>query len=325
VLRLMLYRLLGGIATLLAVSVIVFTATELLPGDVAAAVLGRDATPESLALIRSTLNLSDPAPVRYANWLWHLVQGDPGISLSASSYTLESGDKPITVSTLIGNRLPNSFVLAAATTLLLIPLSIVLGLLSAVKRGRSTDRVVSTVTLVLISLPEFVTATFLVLVFAVLWGLVPAVSFVPPDTSVLSVPKVLVLPVLALLAATLAQTVRMVRASATEILRADYVHAARLRGLTEARVLRLYVLPNALGPVIQVFAINVAWLVGGIVVVETVFQYPGLGLGLVDAVNRRDVPTIQAIVMIIAATYVVVNLAADTLTLLLNPKLRGKL
>jgi peptide/nickel transport system permease protein len=327
--RLLLFRLVGAVATLLAVSAIVFGATEVLPGDVAAAVLGRDATPASLALIRKNLHLNDPAYERYGKWLWHMVQGDPGISLAASSFILtdnrESSIKGVPVTSVIGDRLKNTAILTLATTLVMIPLSIFFGVLSAIRRDRLSDRTISSVTLVLISVPEFVTATLLVLLFSLVWPVLPAVSLLDPSRSILAQTNVLVLPVLALLTAILAQTIRMVRASVLQVLQSEYVQAARLKGIQERRVLLRYVLPNALGPTIQVFAVNVAWLVGGVIIVETVFQFPGLGALLVDAVSKRDIPTVQAISLLIAVSYIAINLLADFVTLLLNPKLRTSL
>jgi peptide/nickel transport system permease protein len=327
--RLLLIRLAGGVATLLAVSAIVFGATEVLPGDVAAAVLGRDATPQSLALLRKNLHLNDPAYDRYGRWLWHMVQGDPGISLAASSFILtdnrESSIKGVPVTAVIGGRLKNTLILTLVTALVMIPLSVLLGVWSAIRRDRLSDRAITTVTLVLISVPEFVTATLLVLLFSLVWPVLPAVSLLDPSRSLFSQSNVFVLPVIALLAAILAQTIRMVRASVLQVLQSEYVQAARLKGIQERRVLRRYVLPNALGPTIQVFAVNVAWLVGGIIVVETVFQFPGLGALLVDAVSKRDIPTVQAISLLIALAYVGINLVADVFTVLLNPKLRTSL
>jgi peptide/nickel transport system permease protein len=314
---------------LLAVSAIVFGATEVLPGDVAAAVLGRDATPQSLALLRKNLHLNHPAYDRYGRWLWHMVQGDPGISLAASSFILtnnrESSIKGVPVTSVIGDRLKNTAILTLVTTFVMIPLSVILGVWSAIRRDRLSDRTVTTVTLVLISIPEFVTATLLVLLFSLVWPVLPAVSLIDPSRSLFSQANVFVMPVLALLMAILAQTIRMVRASVLQVLQSEYVQAARLKGIQERRVLRRYVLPNALGPTIQVFAVNVAWLVGGIIVVETVFQFPGLGALLVDAVSKRDIPTVQAISLLIAVAYITINLIADIVTVLLNPKLRTSL
>ena len=327
--RLLIIRLVGAMATLLAVSVIVFGATEVLPGDVAAAVLGREATPESLRVLRRNMHLEDPAYDRYGRWLWQMAQGNPGVSLAASSFILtdnnESSIEGVPVTTLIGDKLKNTAVLTLVTTLLMIPLSVIFGVWSAIRRDRLADRTISTITLVLISVPEFVTATLLVLLFSLVWPVLPAVSLIDPSRSLFSQTNVLVLPVLALLAAILAQTIRMVRASVLQVLQSEYVQAARLKGIQERHVLRRYVLPNALGPTIQVFAVNIAWLVGGVIIVETVFQYPGLGALLVDAVSKRDIPTVQAISLLIAVGYIAINLVADIVTVLVNPKLRTSL
>ncbi len=301
-----------GVLILWVVSVVVFAGTELLSGDTATAILGQTATPGSLAALREELDLDEPAPTRYAIWLADLARGDLGDSLASQ--------RPVTE--LIGERLRNSFILTGLTAAILIPLSLLLGTLAAARRHGLLDNAISTTTLALISLPEFVIGLILVLVFAVLWPLLPAISLLSPTDAFTEQARALVLPVAALLAASMAHTVRMVRVSVVEALESDYVRMARLKGVPETRVLFVHALRNALVPSIQVFALVIGWLVGGIVVIEAVFQYPGIGQGLVNAVSARDLPVVQAIALVIAAVYVGVNLLADVLTILLTPRLR---
>jgi peptide/nickel transport system permease protein len=313
--RLILGRVLVGALILWVVSMIVFAATELLSGDAATAVLGRNATPEKIAVVREQLNLDEPAVKRYAQWLGGVLTGDLGESLSSG--------RP--VEELIGSRVRNSSLLTGVTILILIPLSLLLGTIAAARRYGLTDHAISYVTLGLISLPEFVIGMLLVFGFAVTWPLLPGISFLNPDDPFGTQVKALVLPVAALLAASIAHTVRMVRGSVIEVLESDYVRMARLKGVPEHRVLVRHALRNALVPSVQVFALVIGWLVGGIVVVEAVFQYPGIGQGLVDAVSARDLPVVQAIALIIAGVYVIVNLIADVITIMITPKLRTAL
>jgi peptide/nickel transport system permease protein len=322
--RLILSRLAMALVTLWLLSVIVFAATQLLPGDVANAVLGRDATPEAVASLRQQLGLDRPALRQFLDWQSQILHGDLGDSLAASASVdrANATSAGVPVSDLIGTAFRNTLVLSAITALLLIPLSLLLGFWTAMRRDRPADRIISTVTLMLIALPEFVVATLLVLALSVAVPLLPSVSLIDDQRSLLEQPAIFVLPVLTLLAATLAQTTRMVRAGVADVQEADYVEMARMKGLPERLVIRRYVLPNALGPTIQVFAINLAWLIGGIVVVEAVFEFPGVGLALRDAVSTRDLPTVQAITLIVAVFYVGLNLLSDIATILLTPKLR---
>lgn len=310
--RLIARRIALGVLILWVVSVVVFAGTELLSGDTATAILGQTATPQAVAALHEQLNLDEPAPKRYALWLGRVVRGDLGDSLATQ--------RPVTE--LIGERLRNSFVLTGLTAAILIPLSLLLGTLAAARRHGLLDSGISTMTLMLISLPEFVIGMVLVLLFAVLWPLFPAVSLLSPTDTLGEQARALVLPVAALLAASMAHTVRMVRVSVIEVLESDYVRMARLKGMPEGRVLVVHALRNALVPSIQVFALVIGWLVGGIVVIEAVFQYPGIGQGLVNAVSARDLPVVQAIALVIAGVYVGVNLLADVLTILLTPRLR---
>ncbi|NUR76784.1 MAG: ABC transporter permease [Thermoleophilia bacterium] len=311
-------RVAAGIATLFVVSILLFAGTNVLPGDVASAVLGRDSTPAGLAQIRKELDLNRPASERYWSWLSGFVQGDLGSSVASQAVSGE----PTPISGLIGDRIRNTATLALCTVLLLVPLSIFFGVLSATRAGSPVDHAVTGISLGLISLPEFVTGTLLVLLLAQWLGLLPAVSLIAIGASVFTHPSILVLPVLTLLAASLAQTTRMVRAGMLEVLRSDYVEWARLSGHRERDVVFRYALRNALAPTVQVIALNVQWLVGGIVVTEYVFGYPGIGQALVQAVSARDVPYVLSVGMLIAIVYIALNVLADLLVVLLVPKLR---
>lgn len=307
-------RIFLAVVTLWAISVLIFVGTEILPGDVASAVLGRDATPEALAAIRERLGLSRPATVRYAGWISKMVRGDCGESIATG--------RP--VAGLIAERLQNTFVLAVLTALFAVPLSVFLGLFSATYPDGFLDRTISISSLVLISVPTFFTAVVLVLFFAVTWRLFPATIYAPQFASFGQMLHALALPILTLTAAMLAHMSRMTRATILEVLRSTYVEMAILKGVTKGRIILRHALPNAVGPIINVIALNLGYLVSGVVIVEVVFSYPGLGRMMVDSVANRDVPIVQAVGMIFCAVYIGVNLMADLLVLLTNPRLRSK-
>jgi peptide/nickel transport system permease protein len=305
------------VATLFVVSILIFIGTEVLPGDAASAVLGRTASPEQLEEMRAAMGLDRPAYERYLDWLGGLLTGDLGNS--AAGYAA-GGESPIWDE--IRPKIVNSFVLAGITALLMIPIALVLGVVSAVRAGRPLDHAVSVSSLAVISLPEFIIGSLLILLFFTWLDVLPPVSLIRPGTSPLAEPEALVLPVLTLLGASLAASIRMVRAGVVETLNAEYVTMARLNGFSERMVVRRYALKNALGPSVQVFAQNVQYLVGGIVVTEYLFNYPGLGKELVDAVAIRDVREVQIVALLIAAFYILINIVADLLGVLLVPKLR---
>jgi peptide/nickel transport system permease protein len=315
--RFVLRRLAAAVLTLLAVSILVFAGTELLPGDAASAVLGKTASGEQLEELRELMGLDRPAAERYLDWLGGLLTGDLGNS--AAGYA--SGAESSIWDDIRGN-VGNSLALALIVTAIMIPLALVLGVAAAVRAGRPLDHGISIGSLAVISLPEFVIGSLLILVFFSWLDVLPPVSLVAPGESPLAEPKILVLPVLTLLGATLAASIRMVRAGMVESLRADYVQMARLNGFPESRVIRRYALRNALAPSVQIFAQNIQYLIGGIIVVEYLFAYPGLGKELVDAVAIRDVRGVQSIAILIAAVYILLNLLADLLVVLLVPKLR---
>jgi peptide/nickel transport system permease protein len=310
--RRILLRVCVGLVTLLAASLIVFVGTETLPGDAAQAALGNTATPQLLAQYRKDFNLNRPVLTRYFDWLSGLPNGDFGKSLPSGQ----------SVSSIVADKIRNTAVLAGITMLILIPLSIGLGTLSAVHRDRAVDHGVTGTTLLLIATPEFVVGTLLALLLGVWFHVLPPVSLIDPSRSIVSQPKILILPILTLLAAIAAQTTRMVRACMIDVLQSEYVQMARLKGVPEWRVLLRHALPNALGPTIQVLAMNVAWLAGGVVIVETVFQYPGIGLELTHAVGARDLATVEVLAVLITGVYVLGNLVADIGVMLLNPRLR---
>jgi peptide/nickel transport system permease protein len=312
-------RVLSGLGTLLVVSVLVFTGTEVLPGDAAGAVLGKNATPAQVREVQAAMGLDRSAPERYLSWLGGVVTGDLGNT--AAGYASGS---VTTVWSQISGKLSNSLVLAAITTLLLIPLSLLLGVIAAIRAGRPADHAISLTSLAIISLPEFIIGSLLILFFFYYLGLLPPTALVPPGTSPLAHPDALILPVLTLLGASLAASIRMVRAGMVEALQTDYVQMARLQGFRERKVVVRYALRNALGPSVQVFAQNIQYLVGGIIVTEYLFSYPGLGAELVNAVAIRDVREVQSIAILIAAIYIGLNILADLLQVLLVPKLRTR-
>jgi peptide/nickel transport system permease protein len=299
--------------TLFLVSLIVFAATQALPGDPARAILGRTATPESLKTLRQQLHLNQPVGSQYAHWLKGLVTGDLGRSLAA--------DQPVTK--LIGRRVENSAFLMLIAALVSVPLSIALGSMAARRRDGPFDHTTSIVLLALAALPEFVVAIGLVVLFGTtVFHVLPAVSLIPPGEAPWRHLKELVLPAVALVLAVSPYIARIMRASMVEVLESDYVEMARLKGLPERTVLWRHALPNGIAPAIQVIALNLAYLAGGIVVVEFVFGYPGIGGAFVDAVANRDLPVVQALAILIAAAYVVLNLCADVATILVSPRLR---
>ena len=305
-------RLLIGVLILLVVSVLVFAGTEILPGDVATAILGQSATPELVALIRERLGLDDPVYLRYLHWLGGLVTGNLGTSLVNGADL--SGE--------VGVRLFNTFFLALLTASVAVPLSIVLGLLSALKPNGALDRTISTVTLALISLPDFLTAIILVTLFAVTWKFFPAIVNIRSDDGITDIMHALVLPVATLVFAVLAHMVRMTRTVVLNVLTSPPIEMALLKGIPRWRILIVHALPNALAPIVNVIALNLAYLIAGIVVIETLFNVLGLGRFTVESVQNRDIPAVQVCAMIFCAVYVLLNLLADVISIIANPRLR---
>lgn len=305
-------RLAAGVVLLWIVSLLIFAGTEVLPGDAAYAMLGRYASPSALAAVREQLGLDQPAYQRYDHWLGGIIHGDLGTSLTAHE----------SVSSLISSRFENTLILAAAAMLVMLPLSVTLGILAGLRPGGVLDHLISDPSLVIIAFPEFVVGGLLAASFGVALKLLPPVSLVLPGTSPLSDPALLVLPVTTLVLVGFAYMVRMIRAGMSEVMASDYIEMAHLNGLPERRIVLKHALRNALAPTVQTTALTLQWLIGGIFVVETLFDYPGIGQGLVQAVQARDIPTVQSLGLIIAAIYISINIVADVIVVLLIPKLR---
>jgi len=305
-------RLLLGIVTMLVVSVLVFTSTEVLPGDVAEAILGRMATPEAVAAIRERLGLERPAYIRYLDWLISLLTGQLGTSLG-------SGRE---ITDLMGERLWNTVRLASITAVIAVPLAVLLGLISAMKAGSALDRFISVSTLCVISVPEFFVAALLVFFIAVKLHLLPALPTVGADQSFLGMLRSLALPIMTLTFAMLSHMTRMTRNAILNVLSSPYVEMAILKGVPRIQIILFHAFPNAFSPIINVIALNLAYLISGVVIVETMFAYPGLARLMVDAVATRDIPLIQACGMVFCITYVGLNMLADILAILSNPRLR---
>ncbi len=303
-----------GLITLFAVSIVIFLATQALPGNAAYAVLGHGATPQRLKALEDQLHLNRSLPSQYGSWIGGVLHGNFGTSLA-------NGES---VSSLIGPRLVNSAVLVIGAGIVGTLIAGILGLIAAARRDRLFDHVASVIALTITALPEFVVAIALVIVFAVnALHILPAVSVIPPGTSPLSDLNALILPIATLSLVIAPYIFRMMRGAMIEALESDYVEMAELKGISRRRVLLVHALPNSLPPVIQVIGLNLLYLAGGIVVVEYVFNYPGIGAGLVDAVSDRDIPTIQFIVLILAAFYVFVNITTDVVALLASPRRRA--
>ncbi len=309
---LVLRRLGLGIVTLLVVSILIFFAVELLPGDIAQAVLGQSATEETVAALRDKMGLDRPAPIRYLEWLGGAVQGDFGVSLV-------SGDR---VSETIIPRFKNTLFLAAYAAVIAVPLSIILGIIVALLRNTIADRVANVLSLTAISSPEFFLGYILILYFSVRTNYFPALASIRDDMSFLELLHRTFLPALTMVLVVTAHMMRMTRAAIINLLASPYIEMARLKGASPWTVIVKHALPNAWAPIINVVALNLAYLVTGVVLVEVVFVYPGIGQLLVDAVSKRDFPIVQACCLIFAATFILLNLAADVGAILTNPRLR---
>jgi peptide/nickel transport system permease protein len=311
--RLIARRLALGVLTLFLISLVVFAAVLALPGDAATAILGREATPDRIAALRDQLNLNDSVISQYLSWIGGVLTG----SFGDSAATQEP------VSELLSDRVANTAFLVFVAAVVAVPLSIGIGVWTAMRRDRSVDHVVSTSTLVMAALPEFVIGIGLILVFATsLFHWFPAVSLLAPDEKAWSDPSVVVLPAATLVLAVTPYISRIMRGSMIEVLESEYVTMARLKGLPERTVIWRHAVPNAIVPAIQVTALQLAWMAGGVVVVEFVFSYPGIGSAFIDAVDNRDMPVVQTITMLAAGIYVVLNLLADLATIAVTPRLR---
>lgn len=305
-------RLLFGFLTIIAISVLIFIGVEALPGDLAETILGQSALPETVAAFRKELKLDLPPHVRYLSWLGGFIKGDLGNSLS--------NGRP--VADMIGWRFSNTLFLAGMAALIAVPLAIILGILAALYRDTWLDKTISAVTLSTISFPEFFVAYILITLFSVKFNIFPSISNIDDTMSLGEKFYSIVLPCLTLTLVVVAHMMRMTRAAIINVLSSPYIEMAQLKGIRKSRIIIHHAVPNALSPIINVIVLNLAWLIVGVVVVEVVFVYPGMGQLLVDSVSKRDLPVVQASGLIFAGTYVMLNLAADILSMISNPKLR---
>jgi len=311
--RMVFNRILIGIATLWVVSVLVFVGTAVLPGDVAEIVLGQAATPESLAAYRAERGLDQPLVFQYIDWLGGMLTGDLGISKAGGA----------SISSLIGGRLGNTMFLAAVVAAIAVPLSVALGLLAAMHPGTWIDRTLSVGTMSLISVPEFFIATFMVLILAVQLHWLPAIAHISPEDDWLKQLRGLAMPMIVLIIVVAAQMIRMTRAGILNVMNSPYIEMAILKGVPRTRIILRHAFYNAIGPIVNVIALNLAYLVSGVVIVETIFAYPGLAKLMIDGVQTRDLPLVQACGMIFCGTYVVLIILADVAAILSNPRLRN--
>jgi peptide/nickel transport system permease protein len=312
ILRLVGLRLFTAALTLLCVSAIVFMAVEILPGDVASNVLGQFSSETARAALREQLHLDEPAIERYFLWLGNVLQGNLGIALSSR--------RPI--ADILWPRITNTLILSAAAVAIYIPLALFPAVVQAVNRNRRVDHLLSAITLLLASIPDFLLALLLLIVFVVFLPLLPAVSIVTSSTDLVGWLKALILPALTLAIVMAVYAARMLRDNLIDVLEAQHVLMARLRGLPERRVMWIHALPNAIVPTLNVTALNFTYLAGGVVIVEKVFGFPGFGSLMIDAIRFRDVPLVEITVLIASCVYILANLLADLAAILLIPKLR---
>lgn len=320
VLKTVLERLGLGLVTLFVVSVIIFSAIEMLPGDFGQAVLGQSATQETIAAFRRELGLDQPAYLRYLNWVGNAVQGDLGTSFSGRNAG-SSGAGSRSVVDLIAPRFWNTLFLASITAVIAVPISLLLGITTALYRNSIYDRSVNTATLTTISFPEFFVAYILILVLGSLWPIFPSLANVNQSTPLGERLFRTILPAMTLTLVIIAHMMRMTRAAIINLLASPYIQMARLSGASRTEVIVKHALPNAWAPIATVIAFNLAYLVVGVVVVEVVFVYPGIGQLMVDAVTARDIPVVQGCALIFAMTYIILNLVADIIGIITNPRL----
>ncbi len=314
-----LQRLGLGLLTLIVVSMIIFSSIELLPGDFGEAILGQSALPETVAAFRKELGLDLPMYQRYFDWLGGVLTGDMGNSFSGRA---SSGiDRSRDVAELIAPRLNNTLFLASMAAIIAVPLSLFLGITAALYRNSIYDRVVNAVTLTSISFPEFFVAYLLILFFASLNKIFPSLANISPDATFVERVYLSALPALTLTLVIVAHMMRMTRAAIINLMASPYIEMADLKGVSKSNIILHHALPNAWAPIVNVIAFNLAYLVVGVVVVEVVFVYPGIGQLMVDAVTSRDVPVVQGCAIIFAATYILLNLFADIVSIISNPRL----
>lgn len=307
-------RIGASVLTLFLVALIIFAISDLLPGDAAQEALGQSATPEQVAALRHEMGLDRPAIERFSSWAIGLAGGDPGRSLVAN----------MPVGEIIRERLPNSLLLAAATTLLAVPLALSIGIASAMNRNGRLDRALNIATLSMVALPEFLVATLAVLVFSVQLRWLPSIAMLSEEASWFDTLTSLAMPVMTLAVVVMAQMARMTRAAIIDQLDRPYVEMAILKGLSGGRVVFEHVVPNSVGPIFNAVALSLSYLLGGAIIVETIFNYPGLASLMVNAVTSRDMPLLQACAMIFCAAYLILMLVADIAAILANPRLRSQ-
>jgi peptide/nickel transport system permease protein len=312
IVKLVTQRLALGLLLLFAASILIFAGTTILPGDVAQQILGQSATPESLANLREELGLNDPPVTRYFEWLGGVLQGDLGTALTNGRDIADS----------LGARLKNTLFLAFWAAVIAVPLAILLGLLAVRFKDRWPDKLISGVTLATISIPEFMIGYVLIYWIAIRAGFFSSVAIINDSMSLLAKLNAIAIPVMVLTLVVLAHMMRMTRAAILNVMQSAYIETAELKGLRALSVIRKHAFPNAIAPIVNVVMLNLAYLVVGVVVVEVVFAYPGMGQYLVDHVSKRDVPVVQACGLIFAAVYIGLNLVADIVSILANPRLR---
>ena len=312
ILKLVAQRLALGLLLLFAASILIFVGTSILPGDVAQSILGQAATPEALANLRAELGMDQPAITRYFNWLAGVLQGDLGTALTNGRDIAES----------LGSRLGNTLFLAFWAAVIAVPLSIFLGLLAVRYKDRWPDKLISGVTLTTISIPEFMIGYVLIYWVSIQWGLFSSVAIINDSMSLGQKLNAIAIPVMVLTLVVLAHMMRMTRAAILNVMQSAYIETAELKGLGMLKIIRKHAFPNAIAPIVNVVMLNLAYLVVGVVVVEVVFAYPGMGQYLVDAVVKRDVPVVLACGVIFAAVYIILNIVADVVSILANPRLR---
>tara|TARA_B100000131_G_scaffold213814_1_gene205563 strand:- start:189 stop:1145 length:957 start_codon:yes stop_codon:yes gene_type:complete len=310
---LILKRILLGLITLFIVSLITFIGVEILPGDACTTYLEREAYGAALEACYERLGLNIPAYERYISWAFGVLQGDFGYSLSGE----------MKINDVLGPRVKNSMVLASASILIGIPIALLLGIITALWRDKLPDILISTVTIFSMTIPEFISATLLILIVAIWLEWLPGIVIVPTGVSVSELLPNIILPVIAISMIMTAHMARMVRSSVIQVMASDYVQMAILKGVPYWKMVFKHVLPNALLPAINVVALTIAWLLGGVVVTEVVFNYPGLGRLVIESISNRDLPVVQALAIILASIYVSINLIADLMTLMLNPRLKS--
>ena len=311
ILKVIAQRIALGFLTLFTISLLITFGVELLPGDLAESILGQGATPETVKVFRTELGLDKPAHLRYLNWLGGIVTGDLGVSLASKRE----------ISELVGIRIANTIFLGGFAATIAVPLALFLGILAALFRNTLFDRAINTFTLTTISFPEFFVAYILILFFAIKLGWFPGISNISTDLSFGNKLYRTLLPATTLTLVVLAHMMRMTRATIINLLASPYIEMARLKGISPMKIILRHALPNALAPIVNVVAINLAYLVVGVVIVEVVFVYPGLGQLMVDSVSKRDIPVVQACSMIFASVYILLNLSADIISIVTNPRI----